>query len=175
MVIRATSWPADKEQLINFDASFSTEYIYRVLLNGLSVEILEEKLPTPLRKTYPLDAIESDLRDADFSIVAEINGVIAGFAIARHENWNRRVALTGLYVLPDSKRQGVGQALVEAVWDYTKTTRARCLWLETQNVNFPAIAFYTKLGFQFCGFDTTLYDDAQVNSNEIAFYFCRFL
>jgi hypothetical protein len=49
------------------------------------------------------------------------------------------------------------------------------LWLETQNVNFPAIQFYTKLGFQFCGFDTTLYNNSETNLNEVAFYFFRFI
>lgn len=172
MIIRPLAWPTDSEQLTNFDASFSTEYIYRVILNGISAEILETKLDAPLRKIYPLD-VESDIRAATFSVVAEINAVIAGFATAKYEHWNKRVVLTGIYVLLSSKHKGVGRALLNAVLDYTKTTPARCLWLETQNVNFPAIQFYTKLGFQFCGFDTTLYDNAETNLNEVAFYFCH--
>lgn len=172
MVIRNVCWHTDREQLSNFDASFSTECIYRVVLNGISAEILEEKLDAPLRKIYPLD-VESDICEANFSVVAEINKAIVGFATAKYENWNKRVVLTGIYVLPSSKNKGVGRALVDAVLDYTKSTPARCLWLETQNVNFPAIAFYTKLGFRFCGFDTTLYDNAETSSSEVAFYFCR--
>jgi ribosomal protein S18 acetylase RimI-like enzyme len=174
MIIRNVCWHTDREQLSNFDASFSTESIYRVLLNGISAEILEEKLDTPIRKIYPLD-IESDISEANFSAIAEINGVIVGFATAKYENWNKRVILTGVYVLPGSKNKGIGKALVDAVLDYTKTTPARCLWLETQNINFPAIQFYTRLGFRFCGFDTTLYDEAETSLNEVAFYFCRFI
>ena len=172
MVIRNVCWHTDREQLSNFDASFSTEYIYRVVLNGISAEIMEEQLEAPLQKVCPLDA-ESDIREATFSAVAEVNGVIVGLTTAKYENWNNRVILTGIYVLPSSKSKGVGRALIDAVLNYAKTTPARCLWLETQNVNFPAIAFYMKLGFQFCGFDTTLYDNAETSLGEVAFYFCH--
>lgn len=174
MVIRNVCWHTDREPLSNFDASFSAECIYRVTLDGISVKIVEEKLDTPLRKLYPLD-VDSDIREASFSAVAEINGAIAGLATAKYENWNKRVTLTGVYVLPGNRNTGVGRALVDAVLEYTKTTPARCLWLETQNVNFPAIQFYTKLGFQFCGFDTTLYDSTDASPSEVAFYFCRFI
>jgi GNAT superfamily N-acetyltransferase len=174
MVIRNVCWHTDREQLYNFDASFSTKYIYRVVLNGISAEIIEEKLEVPLRKIYPLD-VESDIREATFSAVAEVDRVIVGLTTTKYENWNNRVILTGIYVLPSSKSKGIGKALIDAILNYAKTTPARCLWLETQNVNFPAIAFYTKLGFQFCGFDTTLYSDTETSSNEVAFYFCRFV
>ena len=42
----------DGERLSNFDASFSTEYIYRVAVDKMSVEIVEEKLDVSLQKTY---------------------------------------------------------------------------------------------------------------------------
>lgn len=38
-----------------------------------------------------------------------------------------------------------------------QVTAARCLWLETQNVNYPAVQFYLRLGFELCGLDQTLY------------------
>jgi ribosomal protein S18 acetylase RimI-like enzyme len=33
----------------------------------------------------------------------------------------------------------------------------RCLWLETENVNYPAIGFYRRAGFRLCGLDDILY------------------
>jgi ribosomal protein S18 acetylase RimI-like enzyme len=47
---------------------------------------------------------------------------------------------------------------------------ARCLWLETQNVNGPAIALYLRQGFRLGGFDDTLYDPA-VDPDEVALLF----
>jgi GNAT superfamily N-acetyltransferase len=125
MVIRDIHWQTDKEQLTKFDASFSTDSIYRVRLNGMSAQMSEEKLPAPFQKTYPLD-VENDIHEATFSAVAEINGVISGFVTAKYEAWNKRITLTGLYVLQASRKQGVGKALVNAVLDYMKTTPARC-------------------------------------------------
>jgi ribosomal protein S18 acetylase RimI-like enzyme len=57
-----------------------------------------------------------------------------------------------------------------AVFRRARQTPARCLWLETQNVNGPAVAFYLRQGFRLCGFDDTLYDPA-VHPDEVALYF----
>lgn len=171
MSIRTIEMPADREQLALFDASFSTNSIYQVSTDGLSVDIFEQKLNVPLRKTYHLDDAEID--NADFSVAFECDEVIVGFATAKYEDWNRRVNITGIYVRPEHRGQGTGKALLDAVHGYARTTPARCLWLETQNVNYPAIRFYTKHGFTFCGFDTSLYDPEQMETREVAFYFCR--
>lgn len=32
------------------------------------------------------------------------------------------------------------------------------IWLEVTNINAPAIHAYRRMGFTFCGLDTTLYD-----------------
>ena len=50
---------------------------------------------------------------------------------------------------------------------------ARCLWLETQNTNYPAIQFYQHVGFRLCGLDESLYDPAGPGRNEIALFFVR--
>ena len=57
-----------------------------------------------------------------------------------------------------------------AVVRRARLTPARCLWLETQDVNGPAIGFYLRQGFTLCGFDDTLYDPA-VNPGETALFF----
>lgn len=162
----------DWTRLADFDTSFVSEYIYRVAVNGISVEIIEEKLVFPVQKTYPLDFIKKDIEDADFAVVAETDGkTIVGFAAAKFEEWNKRTVLTEIFVAPENRGKEIGRALIDMVVEYAKTTRARCLWLETQNVNYPAIQFYRKLGFEFCGFDSALYNPADVSSGETAFYF----
>lgn len=171
MPIRNIEMPADRGQLVTFDASFSTSSIYLVSTDGLSVDICEQKLDVPLHKTYPLD--DAEIEKADFSIAFEHDEGIVGFATAKYEDWNRRVNITGIYVRPEHRGRGIGKALLDAVHGYAQTTPARCLWLETQNVNYPAIRFYRKHGFTFCGFDTTLYDPEKMETPEVAFYFYR--
>jgi len=173
MIIREIYWQTDGEHLSNFDASFSTEYIYHVVINGMSVEIIEAKLDIPFQKIYQLDCVKNDVEASDYSVVAEIEGLIAGFATVKYEAWNKRAVLTGIYVAPESKGKGVGRALIDSVVNYAQTTSARCLWLETQNINYPAIRFYIKMGFRFCGFDKSLYNPVEVSPDETAFYFYK--
>lgn len=173
MIIREICWQTDGEHLSDFDASFATEYIYRVVISGMSVEITESKLDIPFQKIYQLDCVKNDVEASDFSVAAEIDGLIVGFATVKSEEWNKRAVLTGIYVAPESKGKGVGRALIDSVINYARTTPARCLWLETQNVNYPAIQFYIKMGFRFCGFDKSLYNPVEVSFDETAFYFYK--
>lgn len=163
----------DAERLIIFDASFSTENIYRIVVDKMSVKITEEKLDIPFKKTYPFDSIKKDIYEADYGVVAEIDEKIAGFATVKFEEWNNRAILTGIFVAAEFRGKGLGRVLFDAAIDYSKTKRARCLFVETQNVNYPAIQFYRKVGFDFCGFDSRLYNPAEVFGEEIAFYFCK--
>jgi ribosomal protein S18 acetylase RimI-like enzyme len=161
----------DFKTLSGFDASYSSEYAYRVAIDGMDVTIREEKLPAPIHKTYALKDIEESVSFADHTIIAEVEGRTAGFAALKYEKWNRRVHLIGLYVAPAYKGRGIGTALVQRGVEYAKTAGARCLWLETQNINHPAIQFYLRSGFRFCGFDTSLYNPGTVLPGEIALYF----
>ena len=173
IIIREICWQSDGEHLSDFDASFAAEYIYRVVINGMSVEIIKAKLDIPFQKIYQLDGVRNDVEASDYSVAAEIEGLIVGFAAVKYEEWNKRAVVTGIYVAPESKGKGVGRALIDSVLNYAKTTPARCLWLETQNTNYPAIQFYIKMGFRFCGFDKSLYNPVEVSPDEIAFYFYK--
>ena len=173
MVIRKIHPQTDSERLLNFDTSFSTDYIYHVKINGILIDIVEEKRDVPFQKTYPIDPIKNDINEADFAVEAEIAGNLAGFAAVKFEEWNKRVNVTSLFVAPRFRGRGVGKRLVDAVEDFARGKRARCLWLETQNVNYPAIQFYLKTGFEFCGFDAALYNPADVSPGETAFYFFK--
>jgi ribosomal protein S18 acetylase RimI-like enzyme len=99
---------------------------------------------------------------------------VAGFASMRFESWNKRSILRHLYVAPDHRRRGVGRALVEAISSLSDSVGSRCVWVETQNINYPAIQFYLRLGFQLCGLDTSLYDLSSKPTQEIGLFFARF-
>lgn len=45
-------------------------------------------------------------------------------------------------------------------------------WVETSSTNQPGIAIYRRLGFEICGFDTTLYGGTPSDS-EFAIYMAR--
>nr|WP_276324238.1 GNAT family N-acetyltransferase [Symbiobacterium thermophilum] len=48
------------------------------------------------------------------------------------------------------------RALVGSVEAFAAAVGARCLWLETSNLDDPAIQFYRRLGFRWCGLDVSL-------------------
>jgi ribosomal protein S18 acetylase RimI-like enzyme len=114
-----------------------------------------------------LDAVPAH----DYVAVVEVDQIAVGVAALRLETWNRRAVLEHLYIDAAHRGHGLGRALIDDVAREARERRARCLWLETQNINYPAIQFYQRVGFQCCGLDTTLYDSQESLAGEIAVFF----
>jgi ribosomal protein S18 acetylase RimI-like enzyme len=174
VTIRPAEWPQDAAFLATLDTAMETTRIFRPVREEWSFRVIEEAIDPPWRKTYPFDPADAaERRNWDYAAVAEEDGIPAGFAAAQYQAWNRRAVLWHLYVMPSFRRQGVGALLLNAVDAFAQSVDARCLWLETQNTNHPAIQFYRSVGFRFCGFDESLYDPASQQVDEIALFFAR--
>ena len=104
--------------------------------------------------------------------MAELEGEIAGFAQVESPAWNGRAAVPRLYVSVPHRGRGLGAALVDVLAVHAKAAGARCLWLETQNVNYPAVQFYLGTGFYLCGLDESFYDPVEL-PGEFALFFSR--
>jgi ribosomal protein S18 acetylase RimI-like enzyme len=120
--------------------------------------------------TIPARTKLYDMTPREGGLVARRGGVTVGYAHVQYAAWNRRAEIGDFYVAAAARRSGIGAALMAAVVRRAQLTPARCLWLETQNVNGPAITFYLRHGFRLCGFDETLYDPA-VHPGETALFF----
>ena len=94
-------------------------------------------------------------------------------AALSYEAANRRAILWHLYVGPAYRRQGIGRALIDAMVVRAQHYQARCLWLETQDVNYGAIQFYRRVGFECCGLDLSLDDREAAATQETAVFFMR--
>jgi ribosomal protein S18 acetylase RimI-like enzyme len=164
--VRVARWPEDEARIAKVDTSFSTDRVYRVAHDGLGFQLREEKIEPSLTKTYAVPR----LRPSDRLFVAEDGGEVVGFAEV--ESWNGRGTITHLYLSPSHRGRGIGAALVEALAERARRDDVRCLWLETQNVNYAAVQFYRRMGFALCGLDTTLYDPASL-PGEVALFFAR--
>ena len=174
MHVRKFCLNTDKNYLLDFDSSFSSDLVYRVRVKEISVEIIKEKLEEPFEKTYCIEDIKQEVENSDYSVVAECNDKVHGFAYADFEGWNKSVLLQGIFVAPESRGKSIGETLLNEILKFAKSVDSDRVRLETQNTNVPAIEFYLKNGFRFCGFDNSLYDTNSL-PDEIAFYFCRFL
>lgn len=159
--------------LAAFDTSFVTDRIYRVQRSALSFGLEEVVVDPPFRKTYPLADPGAELKDMDQLLIAELGQELAGLVGVKYEAWNRRMGVGHLYVAPPHRGKGVGRGLIEAAVDYARGTESRCLWLETQNTNYPAVCFYLRTGFRLCGLDESLYDPQGLGRGEVGLFFVR--
>jgi len=172
--IRSARWPQDEAALSALDTSFVTDSVYRLAQDALAFCLVEEVIAPPLCKQYPFDPSDAEARaEWDHAVIAEDMGRLVGFAAAQYVVWNRRAVIWHLYVAPDYRGRGVGTQLLDSLDGFARGVGARCLWLETQNVNVPAIGFYLSRGFTLCGFDASLYDPDGPAHGETALFMTR--
>jgi GNAT superfamily N-acetyltransferase len=169
MNVRPLDWARDADGIARIDTSFTTDRVYRFGRErggfGFALPLLTT---APLTKSYPLPGEDP----GGGSFVAELDREVAGFAQVEPPAWNGRAVVRHLYVSAPARGLGLGAALVEALAAEAKSAGARCLWLETQNVNYPAVQFYLAHGFYLCGFDESFYDPVEL-PGEFAFFFSR--
>lgn len=171
--VRRVRLPADAAALTRIDAGFSSDVGLHARRDGDSFVLAERPLDPPVSKRFPLDEVVAQAQlQWDAGFVALLDGVLCGFAATAYHNWNRRLQLCHLYVDRGSRRRGVARGLVDAVLVHGRRTPAVHVWLETSNVNQPAVAAYRRLGFEIRGLDTTLYDGTGA-AGEVALYLTR--
>jgi GNAT superfamily N-acetyltransferase len=172
VVIRPVRWPDDEAKLGALDTSFTTCRIYRVDRGPLSFRLVEAAVDPPVRKSYGMLRNKGDrLRQLGHVVASEEDGTLVGVAAADLAAWSRRVQVEGIFVAPQARGRGVGRALMASVTDFAREVGAGCVWVETQNVNYPAVQFYRRLGFRLCGFDERLYDRDSPEADEVALFF----
>jgi len=84
--------------------------------------------------------------------------------------WHATGWLNNLVVGKRYRRQGIGGALLKAAIEWAREQGLRQLMLETQTKNYPAICFYQRHGFVFCGFNDHYY-----TNQDIALFFAQSL
>ncbi|MBI2501905.1 MAG: GNAT family N-acetyltransferase [Candidatus Latescibacteria bacterium] len=173
LTIRPFEPGEDLAPLAAFDTSFVTDRTYRVQRTAFSFALEEEPVNPPFRKTYIFDDLGAELKDLDQLLVAELGSELVGYTGVKYESWNRRMVVWHLYVASQHRKKGIGRGLIEGAVAYARKTEARCLWLETQNTNYPAVRFYLRAGFRLCGLDESLYDPRGPGRGEVGLFFAR--
>jgi ribosomal protein S18 acetylase RimI-like enzyme len=136
VVIRAVQSSHDVSTIMQVDTSYSSDRIYRLRQRSLSFRLVDEPVQPSIRKRYPIPS----LIPSDRLLLAHLNGAVIGFGELALEEWNRRVRIEHLYVSPSYRGRGAGRALLNALEDRARDEPdTRCLWLESQNTNYPAI------------------------------------
>ena len=165
--------PEDAQAIEALDGSFTTRTIFRVAVTEDGFSLQEIPVEQPIHKAFPAEdadddpAAEEDPNSRTFVAVGPDG--LAGFAAVSYVPWNRRLVIEDIEVAPAHRGQGVGRALVGHSVEFARECGAGHIWLEVTNINAPAIHAYQRMGFTFCGLDTTLYDGT-LSSGERALY-----
>ncbi|MFF7801114.1 GNAT family N-acetyltransferase [Streptomyces olivaceus] len=168
-----TARPEDSKAIEALDGSFTTRTIFRVIVTEDGFALQEIPVDPPIHKVFPAEdadddpAAEEDPNSRTFVAVGPDG--LAGFAAVSYVPWNRRLAIEDIEVAPAHRGQGVGRTLVGHAIEFARECGAGHIWLEVTNMNAPAIHAYQRMGFTFCGLDTTLYDGTP-SSGEHALY-----
>ncbi|NLU69474.1 GNAT family N-acetyltransferase [Streptomyces sp. HNM0574] len=157
-----TAGPEDEKSIEAVDSSFTTGTVFRVEATDAGFTLTEVPVDPPLTKVFPEEEPgegEGD-DDGDTAVFVALDpeeGRVAGFISLTYAAWNRRVTVEDIEVAPEHRGRGVGRALLDRAVEFGREREAGHLWLEVSSVNAPAIRAYRRMGFAFCGLDTSLY------------------
>ncbi|MFF4947975.1 GNAT family N-acetyltransferase [Streptomyces chattanoogensis] len=167
-IVYRQAGPQDEEQIGAIDDSFTTDTVYEVVADDEGFALRATVVDPPLVKKFPADESNDDESHGDESDgsddsddlhveVAVDGGKVCGFVVAGVEEWHQRLVVHEIAVAPTHRGYGVGSALMQRACAYGRRLGARTAWLETTNVNVPAVRAYRRMGFTLCGLDTTFY------------------
>jgi RimJ/RimL family protein N-acetyltransferase len=134
--------PGDAEQLTRLAEAVSAEPGgWLISTGGEWRSVGDERRYLKAHRRYPHAAVLVAERD---------DGVLVGrLSVARDSHpASAHVADLGLMVAHDSRRQGVGSALLEAAVDWARAAGIRKLELHVFPWNEPAIQLYESFGFE---------------------------
>jgi GNAT superfamily N-acetyltransferase len=158
----------DLNGCLALDASFETDYVWQMeerTVNGdIVVRLHLARLPRPMRVTGVIspDGISHSVANGGSLFVAEERGQICGYLDVTVSEWNQAAMVNSLAVAPAFRRKGLGSSLLRTALEWAQRKRLHMALLDTSTKAYPAICFYQKHGFSFCGFNDQLYPNRDI-------------
>jgi diamine N-acetyltransferase len=110
--------------------------------------IAANDLSAYLEAQYSLARFEALWADADVTgLVAEVEGVVAGYAKLYHARAEQRFYVHQLYILPARQGLGLGHRLMDWAEVRARELGADRIWLGVMVKNTQAVDWYRKLGY----------------------------
>lgn len=148
-----------------------TDRIFAIRRTGPSFQLVDEPCESPFVKRYMVSLTQGAVSSALVTVAAFENGTLRGCAVVTDEAWNHRAVVSDFYVDRRFRRRGLGKGMMNEVCRQLHANSPRMLWVETQNVNLPAVEFHRGIGFEVCGWDSTLYP--KPDSAEVAIFLSK--
>jgi ribosomal protein S18 acetylase RimI-like enzyme len=119
------------------------------------------------------DEIRSRMGSQALQLVVENDNRLIALLDAQVESWRRVLKVWNLLVDEKHRRQGIGTKLMQQATEFATKSNCRAISVEAQATNWPALCFYTKLGFQICGLDHHFYTNRDLERKEVALFLYR--
>lgn len=175
MIVRPASL-ADLNTCLMLDHTAVTDHVWQMRAEESESEVRVAfqtvRLPRRMRAEYPrqLDQLVEDWQRGEAFLVAEVDNEVRGYVDALALPWQGMVWMANLAVERGYRRQRVGTALIRHVRQWAREQDLQMILAEATTKNYPALCFYQKLGFQFCGFNDHYYAN-----QDIALFFVQAL
>lgn len=158
----------DIPAIMNIDHGYSTDHVWQMIFDqntrDIDIRFQEQKLPRPMRVTYPRDP--SRLADEWTSkaalLVAIHSDSPVGYLCLVPGPAEDSVWISDMAVDLRFRRQGIAYQLVEAAKEWADERDHHALFIEMQSKNFPAICLTRKTDFSFAGFSDGYYPDHEI-------------
>lgn len=126
------------------------------------------RLPRTVTISLPGEPLDALWARAAAVFVAAHDQQIGGFIVLTAADERPAAVIARLVVAPPLRRRGIGSALVRVAAQWASGEGLSSLHGHCSARNHPAVAFYTRSGFNFSG-----YDEAYYPRNEIALFWQR--
>ena len=166
----------DLPELSQLKGSYETSHVWqldRVIEDfHINVNLRLSRLPRSLKVDYPRPSstICAEWLEDCLVLVARWNGKIVGYIRLNDKMVPNTIWVTDLVVEGRLRRQGIATALILAVQDWALQRGTKCISIEMQSKNHPAIKMVQKLGYEFSG-----YIDHYYSNHDIAVIFSSFI
>lgn len=175
MIVRPATL-ADLNVCLSLEHAGVTDHVWQMKVeeaeSEVSVTFHTVRLPRQMRAEYPRNPeqlVEDWQRDEGF-LVAEVDNEVRGYVDLLARPWQRMGWVANLAVDRGHRRQGIGTELMRHARQWARNQGLQVILAEATTKNYPALCFYQKLGFQFCGFNDHYY-----TNQDIALFFVQAL
>jgi len=148
--------------------AYTTQRYYHVTRqnNGFSWSLCDYE--TAQYKSFEDTLFEDWMEDPVAFGIFEAGHLIA-FIEGSIESWHQMFRITNIYVDEAHRHSGIGTLMMHRMMAFAKTLNVRCIILETQSCNIPAISFYKKNGFEIIAVNAIEYSNDDLLKDEVRF------
>jgi ribosomal protein S18 acetylase RimI-like enzyme len=162
----------DLTACLALDGSYETDHVWQVVQQEADGEMTARfrtvHLPRTMRVPYPSwgEALLAHQERGDLVLVAAEATEVRGYIDQECQPDQGLAWVHHLVVAPHFRRHGIGDALLTRAIMHARQQSLGHVMVVVQSKNFPAISFFGRHGFVFCGYNERYY-----RNQDIALYF----